>query len=154
MCSACSFFFLLMCYHFWFTFHGNVNGLFTLEAYSRKKFQICATFFASRKNRHVLFFPIVAVFLLLLFSSVFSIVSCLAPKSYRFFLNTRAKAHWRCFHLPQAETSRKKIVCTEKVYEVHHSETRLGISSISFVTTFNKADEFLFLRKKKSNFVE
>ena len=40
--------------------------------------------------------------------------------------------------LPQSATSRKKIVCTKKFYEINDAETSLWISSISFVISFNK----------------
>ena len=45
--------------------------------------------------------------------------------------------------------SRKKIVCTKKVYEMNHVETSLWISSISFIISFNKVGNFT--RRNKEN---
>ena len=44
--------------------------------------------------------------------------------------------------------SRKKIVCTKKVYEMNHVETSLWISSISFIISFNKVGNFTRCNKE------
>ena len=44
--------------------------------------------------------------------------------------------------------SRKKIVCTKKVYEVNHVETSLWISSIYFIISFNKVGNFIRCNKE------
>ena len=48
------------------------------------------------------------------------------------------------YPLPHSGTFRKKIVCTEKVYEIDNAETILWISSISLIISFNKVWELLF----------
>ena len=53
--------------------------------------------------------------------------------------------------LPQSATSRKKNVCTKKVYEINDAETSLWISSISFVISFNKVGKFLCFRRKATS---
>ena len=47
------------------------------------------------------------------------------------------------YPLPHSGTFRKKIVCTEKVYEIDNAETILWISSISLIISFNKVWELL-----------
>ena len=49
--------------------------------------------------------------------------------------------------LPQFETSRKKTVCTEKVYEVNQAKTSLWISSISLSLAFIKQANFYVFRR-------
>ena len=47
--------------------------------------------------------------------------------------------------LSQSGTSREKIVCTKKVYEIDHVEICLLISSISLTINLNKAGKTFML---------
>ena len=68
----------LMRYPYSFAFHVNANGLFKLEEKPGKKVELSATCFVFTKNRRV--FKL-SLFFVCLFSFIFSIVSCLAPKT-------------------------------------------------------------------------
>ena len=49
------------------------------------------------------------------------------------------------YSLSQSGTSRKKIVCIKKVYEIDHVEICLLISSISLTINLNKAGKTFML---------
>ena len=49
------------------------------------------------------------------------------------------------YSLSQSGTSRKKIACTKKVYEIDHVEICLLISSISLTINLNKAGKTFML---------
>ena len=67
-----------MRYPYSFAFHVNANDLFKLEAKPGKKVELSATCFVFTKTRRV--FKL-SLFLVCLFSFMFSIVLCLAPKT-------------------------------------------------------------------------